>query len=649
MKFSYSLLKKLVPRLPAAPKVAEALTMRAFEVEGVANGVLDLKLYSNRYSDAASHIGIAREAAAAFGLPFKSPVKEIINPPADLGLFSVRILDKRSCPRYQGRYFEMPLIPASPAWMKAELQACGLKPINAVVDIMNYVMLETGQPLHAFDYDKLAGGAKKTIIVRRAKRNEKFEALDGQKFVLDPETLVIAGSDRALAIAGIKGGMDSGVTGRTRRIIVEAANFAPANIWQTSRRLKLLTDASIRFDHGLSPVLVDQGLDRAAELLKQICNAKLKDSVDIYPKPASDEVIGWSGARFEHLIGATITLAAAKKALEARGFSIEPAKKSGDDFLVRVPAWRTDVESFEDLAEEVVRLIGLNTGIKPKMPGIALRSVEESETVVIKDKLRQILVQYGLDEVYLHSFMFKKGPDTVELLNPASAEYAHLRNDLAGGLAECVVENTRFFEQVRIFETGAVFRKSSRGVIEEQHLAVALATKKGSCMLEMKGLMEDLLHGAGIVQVQLVPEGESLRIESEHHVLGDIRERDLGKNWSAAIAELDLGKLQGLAIGEREFRPLPKYPAVMRDVSLLVSGDTRVGDILRVIEETSPELVDDVNLIDEYDDPNLGGKRSLTFRLVFQSEERTLTDTEVNQEMEKITHAVGHRCRAEVR
>lgn len=683
MKYSYSLLKKLLPKVPAISKLAEAFNNHVFEVESVDGDVLDIKLYANRYSDAVSHIGIAREASAIFGLPFKSPVKQLVNLPTHKGYLEIKVEEEKLCPRYATRYFEIPgKLPVTPPWMKKALASCGVKSINPIVDIMNYVMLETGQPLHAFDFEKVADmnikdqksniKKKATIIVRKAKKGEKIETLDNQQIELDADILVIADKERPLAIAGIKGGKDSGVHAGTRSIVVEAANFDAPIILKNSRRLKLITDAAVRFTHDISPALVEWGLDRATELLTQM-GCELKDSAEYYPKKAGDKMIQFDGAHYEALIGAPIALTQAKKHFVALGFEVLPPKK-GEGILVRVPASRRDVEIEEDLIEEAGRLEGINK-LKKSAPIVSLNTPHVDDLVILKDRVRDAAVRFGFDEVCNWSFVGAKELESAENLegypvasnvvvveNPMSEDFAFLRPSLTPGLLKNIESNGRFFDPVRIFEIGAVFtqkgptHKDMGGVYERVHLGVALAATRDkeewkSKMLgrELKGMVAEMLHGLGIVDVMLRSDGHAIRIESDHHVVGYIRTVPAEKNWTIGIAELDLTKLITLIEEEREYRPLPKFPSIMRDISLLVRDDARIGPLLEAIQGAAGENLDDVDLIDEFHDEKLGGKMSITFRLVFQSEEKTLTDEEINKEMESITKALRDKYGAEVR
>ena len=662
MKFSYSLIKKFLTKAPPKTKLADALNMRSFETENLAGDLLEISLPPNRYSDAASHLGIAREVSTIFGLKLENLIPAIVNPPSNKGLLEVKIENRNLCPRYAARYFEIKKISQSPLWIQKSLKACGLKPINNVVDLMNYVMLETGQPLHAFDADKLKGTKKKTknfILIRKAKKGEKIETLDGQKFTLDSGILVIADAERPLAIAGIKGGQNSGVSRRTKRIIVEAANFDPVTIFKGSRRLNLPTDAALRFSHGISPALVDFGLDRATLLLKK-AGAKLVDSVDIYPRPIGEELIEFKLDKYRDLIGADVSLTKAKRIFGGLGFIVEPKKATTSSFMVRIPEWRTDIEDFEDLAEEVARLTDYNA-LRPQAPLVSIKPAHEEDAVIFKDKVRRILTNLQLDEVYNPSFLgedeLKNSHEfrsvfgkTVLVENPIAEDKKYLRPSLAPLLLKNIKDNSRFLEQIRIFEIGKIFYEK-RGVPGEKlSLGIALAAKKEPrLILEIKGLADELLKGLGVSDYSIIHQGEGLRAESGNQVLGIMRLAHLEKNWVAAVGEFDLDKVLGLTEEEKEFVPLKKFPAIMRDISILVGREVRIGEILEAIQAASPKLIENVDLIDEYIDERFGGKQSLTFRIVFQAEDRTLTDDEVNMEIKKITLALAKKFRAKVR
>lgn len=635
MKFSYAFIKKLVPQAPAKAKLIDGLNMKAFETELLPGDAFEVKLSPNRYSDAASHWGIAREAAAIFNLKTKIEDKRIVNFPEDKGLLKIKVLDKKLCPRYAGRLFELKKVGSSPQWMKKILDSCGLRPINGVVDIMNYVMLETGQPLHAFDANEIEKG----IIVRNAKNKEEVTSLDGVKYHLDEKDIVIADNKGPLAIAGVKGGKRAEVYKNTKRIIVEAANFDQVSIYKTMKKLPLVTDASLRFSHGLNPHLAIVGIDRATILLRNILGAKLLDSMDVSAKLPGKKVIEFDVDKFNKFIGLNLDKKSAITYLKRLGFIIRDSKKT-NSFLVEPSVLRDDINIFEDLAEEVVRLCGLNE-LKSLPPVVGLHPAEVQDDVVLKNKIRKILVGFGFSEVYNYSFVGQKDKDSLELENPISQDKKYLRISLSLVLKGNLRANSKDFGNIRIFEVGRVW--STKG--ESLHLGIAL--KEEDALLYLKGVLSHLLEGVGLVEILMRPDGKNhLLIESDHDIFGSIEVVHKGE----AVAEINLDNLVKLTLGENEYHPLPKYPAVMRDISIVVPTEVRVGEVMEVIDNLSLKDVEDVDLIDYFE--KFGGdpkKKSLTFRIVFRSGEKTLRDGEVDTEFAKVSRALTNSLKAVIR
>ena len=635
MKFSYAFIKKLIPQAPAKAKLIDGLNMKAFETEPLPGDAFEVKLSPNRYSDAASHWGIAREAAAIFNLKTKIEDKRIVNFPEDKGLLKIKVLDKKLCPRYAGRLFELKKVGSSPQWMKKILDSCGLRPINGVVDIMNYVMLETGQPLHAFDANEIEKG----IIVRNAKNKEEVTSLDGVKYHLDEKDIVIADNKGPLAIAGVKGGKRAEVYKNTKRIIVEAANFDQVSIYKTMKKLPLVTDASLRFSHGLNPHLAIVGIDRATILLRNILGAKLLDSMDVSAKLPGKKVIEFDVDKFNKFIGLNLDKKSAITYLKRLGFIIRDSKKT-NSFLVEPSVLRDDINIFEDLAEEVVRLCGLNE-LKSLPPVVGLHPAEVQDDVVLKNKIRKILVGFGFSEVYNYSFVGQKDKDSLELENPISQDKKYLRISLSLVLKGNLRANSKDFGNIRIFEVGRVW--STKG--ESLHLGIAL--KEEDALLHLKGVLSHLLEGVGLVEILMRPDGKNhLLIESDHDIFGSIEVVHKGE----AVAEINLDNLVKLTLGENEYHPLPKYPAVMRDISIVVPTEVRVGEVMEVIDNLSLKDVEDVDLIDYFE--KFGGdpkKKSLTFRIVFRSGEKTLRDGEVDTEFAKVSRALTNSLKAVIR
>ena len=652
MKFSYSLIKRLLPKAPTSKRIMEEMNLHAFEVEDVLGDTIEIKLPANRYSDASSHIGIAREIGSIFNLNFKSPVKTIVNVPSGKKLVSVEVKDTKACPRYTARYFEINKFPATPDWMKKSLKSCGIQSINGVVDLMNYLMIEVGQPMHAFDADKLDG----KIIVRKAKSGEKITTLYDRALELSPNDLVIADESRALAIAGIKGGKHAGVEKTTKRIVVESANFDYVGIFKTSRSLKLQTDASIRFAHNLSPELAGMAMDRATELLVKF-GAKLKDSAEIYPVKAKEKTIYFDSKRFEKLTGETIDIGKVKRYFEALGFYFDGKK-------VRVPAWRNDVSEFEDLVEELSRMVGFG-GMKSIPPLVSIKPTVEDEAFSFSSKFRHQISRMGFDEVLTTSFVgdeadkvfsqsfFGSDSKNVEVLNPISEDKKYMRKGLAPLLLFALEQNSRFFDEAKIFEIGKVFAWQGKEVKEKLVLGLAVGgKKKKDSALLVKGVMDEVLRGAGIADFIFEEVSGHLFVKVGGRVVGFLRDFETfgkAKGWVLAVGELDLSQIILMAEEEFAYQPIPKYPAVMRDISLVVDGSIRIGEVIEEISLVNKELITDVDLLDEYWDEKFGSKQSLTFRVVFQSNDHTLTDNEVNFEMENVVSVLKDKFQIEIR
>jgi len=671
MKFSFSLIKRLVPTVKSKKELIEKLNLHFFEAEDFGGDVLDVSIPPNRFADAASHWGIAAEISAILGGNFRNQKSKIKNQKlgSTKSSFKVSVQDKNLCPRYVAQYFENIKIAATPKWMQKILIDCGLRPINNVVDIMNYAMLETGQPLHAFDYDKLSQivNSKSQIIVRRAKRGEKITTLDDKTYELNENILVIADSKRPLAIAGIKGGKYAEVDENTKRIVVEAANFNGVSIYKSSKTLKLSTDASLRFSHNITPELTVIGLNRSAQLLNEVVGAKAGQIVDVnFIKPRK-KIIKFNLERFNEFIGLNLDAKTACLYLERLGFKITQNQKlkAENSFLVEVPPLRQDVELFEDLAEELIRLYGYNR-LKSQPPHIHLISSGFEDQIILKDKIRKALIGAGLNEVSNYTFIGEKDlsmgkiwkDEVIEIENPISVEHKYLRPSLASHLLRNIKDNFRFFDEIKIFEIGKIFSRGEKNKSNERLvLGLALASKDDKqVFFELKGVIKEFFRKIGLVDY-LTPEmtngdncfqsNEVLKIESDGAVLGYLG--GVNKNFikgEAALAEIDLDVLLKLVVEEHEYQPLPKYPSMMRDISILVEPTVRVGEIMQAIQEVDLKYIEDVDLIDEYD---AAPKRSLTFRIIFQAQDRTLTDKEVNQEMEKIVRILKNKFRAQIR
>jgi len=669
MKFSYPFIREFVPKLASKKKLIEALTAHAFEAEDAGGDAFEVKLL-NRASDAASHWGIAREAAAALGLSHSVPEITECRPIAkeQPDSFSVRVLEPELCPRYTAQSFEGLRIGPSPSRITKVLKDCGLRPLNAVVDIMSYVMLEVGQPLHAFDLDKIEG---EEIIVRRAKQGERITTLDGNEYELDPAMLVIADARKPLALAGIKGGIDAAVTKKTTRVLIEAATFDPVTIYKTSKALKLATDASFRFSHNLHPALASVGLKRAEELLRNSIKAKPGRVFDSLKNPLFPRKLIFDIEQFSRLIGSEISLGKSRALLKRLGFVAEKNKTKAS-FLVTVPVVRQDIEDDADLAEEIARFIGYD-----KLPSVAPRvnilPASENESVLLKDKTRSIFAGLGFDEAYNHSLVSFRdlkqvGAEkiAIELENPLSSEFQYLRPLLAPHLLRNAALNERFFDRFNIFEIGRIFYAEKPSPREKTMVGALSADKHREPFFLLKGALDRFLKSVGIIDFAFVsqlpvsvhatpfPVNHLLRksilwIVSSDGVIGFLGKVPDDREWHSALAELDLGRVGALSAGEREYEPLPKYPAVMRDISMLLEAGLKIGEVIEAVQSSNTRLIQDVDLVDEYIGKDWQDKQSITLRILFQAKDRTLTSEEVDALMKKITGLLESRFHGQIR
>lgn len=628
MKFSYKYLKNFVADMPSCQELAEKLAFHLFEVESNNGDIFDIKILPNRYSDAACYLGLAREIAAICNKTLKEPL--VRNLKAEIKKTAPVAIKSKFCRRLSARYFEGIKIGPSPKWLVEALAASGLRSINNLVDITNYVTLETGQPLHAFDFEKMTGWQ---LIVRAGQAGEIVETLDGVKVELDSDIMVLADKKDPLDIAGIKGGKKAEITSATKNILLTAGNFDGVTIYKTSRKIALTTDASIRFSHNLSPELVGSGLARATQLIKELCGGQVGPLTDVYPNKPSKIVIRFDIEKFNALTGVNLKENQAINHLKKLNFSVK-------NNLVEVPAIRTDVETPEDLTEEIMRLYGYEN-IKPIPPHVTLSSPGFEDQIVLKDKIKNILINLGLNEIYNYSFI---GGGDLKLENPTSSETSFLRHSLSSGLLTTITNNLRFFDRVPIFEIGRVFTYPDK---ETEFLGLAIGDQKHNCFFEVRGAVDSLLEKLGLTDYFMREEAsDRLRLEANHHVLGYLSHQDGGR---LAIAEINLEKLLRLVTEEKEYEPLSKFPSISRDISVLASREIRVNQIMELIEAAAFKYLDDVDLIDTYEDPKLMGQESLTFRLVFLAENKTLTDKEIDDEMAKVTKALTEKLGVEIR
>lgn len=691
MKFSYNWLSEYIDKIPPIKQLVSDLTMRSFEIDSFGqegkDWIVDIKVLPNRAFDCLSHLGMAQEIAAVANRKFKEP-KTVLKEEKSLNInnfLSVEVKEKKLCPRYSARVIVDVKVGSSPEWLQERLISCGLRPINNIVDIVNYVMLEFGQPLHAFDLDKLSD---KKIIIRNAQPKEKILTLDEQKseISLDQNILVIADSRQPVAIAGIKGGKTPEVGASTKRIVIEAANFNPKNIRKSSRFLGLRTDASWRFENGVDINLTIKALNQASFMIAKIAGGKIVSGViDVAGIKKQPWIVTVKHGYIESLLGIKIKSPEVLKVFSRLSLSVKQIKKGKEIFYqVKIPTRRADLISQEDLIEEIGRLLGYENIISKMPSGVLIPSVKE-EVLIYADKIRDILTGVGYSEVYNYSFISEADKQNfnlqnlAELNNPLSHEQKYLRPNLAIGLINNLKDNLKYFlpgsgftpkdKALRLFEIGHVFSEVGHDFGEEKRISGLIylknEKKKDAAFYEIKGAVETLCHKLGLsdewsdshIQEGLPANWKSIfyqlktaQIKSGEKILGWIGEinpkiaSDLGIDGKASIFEIDFSILVKLVNEEKEYKPPSKFPAITRDLAILVSATTKTEEILNIIENNGGDLLVDVDLFDIYEGKDLTAKnKSLAFHLIFQSDEKNLSDNEINRLMEKIIKSIENK------
>ena len=633
--------------------------------------ILDIEVTPNR-PDCLSIIGIAREVAALSGEKVRPPADHYQElAPAIGSLISVSIADPDRCRRYCASFIEGVKVGVSPPWMQERLLSYGMRPINNIVDITNYVMLEYGQPLHAFDYERIGGRA---IIVRRAGSGEVITTLDGVKRSLAPEMLVIADARVPVALAGVMGGAGSEVTEGTTRILLESANFDMVNIRRTSRSLALRSEASLRFERGLSPELTIPAIRRATQLILEIAGGRAaKGIADAYPGRQEKAPIKLSAREVKRLLGVEMSVERMKEVLTWLGFECQPAIDSALE--VQVPYWRTDISLAADLAEEIARTVGYDR-IPTTIISGSLPQHEFTPALSLKERIRDMLVGCGLQEVITYSLTSRErigAAPSLRVANPMSSEQEYLRTSLRPNLLATLSSNQKHEEgDIRLFEIGKVYLPQGNDLPQEREMLVGvlagprtapswLGDKGHLDFYDAKGVVETLVGRLGVEakfrqeKEEGLHPGRAARIEiggSGVGVVGELHPRiaegiDL-LPYPVALFEVEVEKLLPYVAMAGKYRPLPRFPDSVRDIAVVVDEDIPSVKIKEIIEDYP--LVSRVALFDVYTGKQVPPcKKSLAFRVVYQSPTRTLTLAEVEKGEDEILARLSRELGATLR
>ncbi len=569
--------------LPGADAISDAYTFHAFEIEEANGDLMDVKVLPNRAADCLSHRGLAKELAAILDVPLKSdPLRTALPELPKTDELSVGIEDPKKCLRYMGALVKGVQVGPSPAWLKEALEAVGQRSINNVVDATNYVMLNIGQPLHAFDAAKLVQkeGSYK-IGVRNAKEGEKITTLSGEEYTLTPNIQLItdANADMPIALAGVKGGRAAELTADTTDIIVESANFDGTTTRRAAQSLKLFTDASLRFQNRPSPELVAYGMRDVLALITDIAGGEVTSVVDVYPARLVVAPVAVSHSRVNGLLGSSFTIADIEEVFRRLGLD---ASVENDVFTITPPFERTDLVINEDLVEEVGRIRGYDTIAPQPLPALPIAPDQARYRGI--ERVKDFLVEHGFTEISTQSFASR---GDVTLANPLDKNMPALRTNLDDTM-KAALERANYVaplvfapkQKPKLFEIGTVFTK----------------------------------------------DGEQLAIKTSEPV-ADLPPMQDAEDYQ--LVRYELGA----------YRPFSVYPFIVRDISMWITdSDEARGIVLKLFAEHGAGLLQQVQLLDQF--TNKEGRQSLAFRLIFQSFERTLTDDEVNAIMVTITAAL---------
>ena len=637
------------------------------DVLGLNEDVVEFEITSNR-PDCFSVIGLARESAVTFDRAFSLKAPIIKNESGDVNEYiKINVQDAEKCPRYCAKVIKNVKIGPSPKWMADRLKACGIRSINNIVDITNYVNLEYGQPMHAFDMNFLKNGE---INVRRAAKGEEITTLDGVERKLDESMLVIADGDRAVAVAGVMGGENSEVKDDTHAILFESANFDGASVRITAKKLGLRTEASARYEKGLDPVNCEAALLRACELVEELGAGEVVGGmIDVNNSKCELVKIPFEPEKINKFLGLNISEEFMVKALTALEFEIK-------DGIITVPSFRPDVLLLADVAEEVLRIYGYDklesTPLSGEVTG-AVRTFRQKMTA----KAREILCASGCFEAVTYSFTnpnifdklnFAKDDalrNTVVITNPLGVENSVMRTTLLASVLEVVTRNINLKNaEAKIFELGKIYIPIPGEKLPEEKNMLGIGMYGGCDFYDLKGIVEVLLAEFGVNKVRFIPESENptfhpgrcakVLLKNEPiGVIGQIHPAvcdNYGINGEIYAAQIDFDSLVNAAVPTKQYKPMPKYPAVVRDLAILADDETLASDIESIIKKKSGNLFANLVLFDVYKGKQVPeGKKSMAYKLTLQAEDRTLTDEDISKTVTNVLDALKKDLNAELR
>ena len=628
---------------------------------GADDSIVEFEITSNR-PDCLAVIGLARESAAAFGTELSIPTPTVKGSGGDINeLLSIEIAAPELCPRYTARMIKNIKIEPSPKWMRQRLRAMGVRPINNIVDITNYVMLEYGQPMHAFDHACLDGGK---IIVRTARPDETMNTLDGTVRKLSSDMLVIADSGKAVGVAGVMGGQNSEITQDTHFAVFESANFNGVSIRKTAQTLGMRTDASSRFEKGLDIENTLPALERACELVELLGAGEVVDGIiDVRAGEQKPVTLALEPERINKLLGTQLDESFMVETLTKLGFAV-----SGG--IVTVPSWRGDVEHYTDLAEEVARFYGYEK-IEPTLYGSTLGG-ELTHKQQVERKAGQICRAMGFSEICTYSFIGQSDydkaelgmmPNAVKILNPLGEETSIMRTtSLPSMLGALEINWGHRNQNVRLYELATVYSPHEGQSLPVEYSIITLGAYGKCDFFELKGAVEAILRELGVANAEFVPPGDAapsgyhpgrvaeircFNDNGEALTLGQIGQihPTVCANYGlpdAYAAELDLPGIIACMSGEQKYAPLPKFPAITRDIAVVCDVAITVAELTNCIKSSGGELLREVKLFDVYTGQQVPeGKKSVAFSLTLRADDKTLTDADADETIKNVLAALA--------
>ena len=645
------------------------LGMDVREALGINDALIEFEITSNR-PDCRSIIGIAREAAVTLGTDLKYPKINVNGSEGEIN-FDVDI-QTNLCNRYCGRIIKDIKVKPSPYWMKRRLIEAGMRPVNNIVDITNYVMLELGQPLHAFDLDDIKTNK---MVVKMAQEGENFTTLDGIERTLTSDMIVVGNGEKTLDLAGIMGGENSEIKNTTTSIFLEGASFAKESVRLSSKKLGLRTEASSRFEKGIDINLVEEAINRAAQLIEELeCGTVLKEMIDVYPKKQKIQKITVNPQRINKLLGVNVPMEQFINILESLEFKCNLI--SSDKLELEVPSFRLDIVEDADILEEVARIYGYDNIPTAQLEGNATAGVKTPKQK-FTESLKNTAIASGLNEILTYSFVSPRGVDKinlpqddekrefVKLLNPLGEETSVMRTTLIPNMLEVLATNVSHkVKKAYAFECGHVFKPQESGLpIETNHLSIGMYGSEVDFFV-LKGIIENIFNSVGLKGYEIEPEttnttfhpGRCAKVLYNNICLGIFGELhpNVIENYNLGqrvyVCEINTDLVFENSDLSKTYTPLPKYPSTSRDIALIVKDEIFVKQIEDIIKANSCGIVESYNLFDVYKGSQIEkGYKSIAYSITYRSLEKTLTDEDVAKVHDKILSELSEKLNANLR